>query len=90
MSNRKPSGPRIPGSQHLNKKSYEREVQRQALSAFTRNPYGREIYRWWTRWRTGALLRPRYVIGAIIALVGFLAMTCVGCFGAVGVWLGLQ
>ncbi|TVQ87063.1 MAG: hypothetical protein EA397_19115 [Deltaproteobacteria bacterium] len=90
MSPSKKRGPRVPGSQHLSKQAYQREIERQALSSFTRNPFGREVYRWYTRWRTGALLRPRYVIGAIVAVMGFLAMACMGCFGAVGVWIGLQ
>lgn len=88
----KTAGPkgRIPGSQHLNKNAFQREIQRQALSNFTRNPVGREIYRFWTRWRSGSFLRPRYVIGAVVGLVGMLGVGCLGCLGVVGAALGLR
>lgn len=83
-------GPKIPGSKHLSANAYQREARRQAESMLVRHPVGREVYRWWTRWKTGALLRPRYVIGALVGLVGLLGVGCTGCVGLLGVALGLR
>lgn len=81
---------RIPGSEHLSANAYQREARRQVESMVVRHPIGREVYRWWTRWKTGALLRPRYVIGAVVGLVGLFGAGCVGCFGLIGAILGLR
>jgi len=81
---------RVPGSEHLSASAYQREARRQVESTIVRHPVGREIYRWWTRYKTGALLRPRYVIGAVVALIGMLGVGCVGCLGLVSALLGLR
>jgi len=83
-------GPNIPGSKHVSASAYQRELRRQAESSLVRHPVGREVYRWWTRWKTGALLRPRYVIGAIVGLVGLFGVGCTGCVGFIGIALGLR
>lgn len=81
---------RVPGSEHLSGSAYQREARRQVESAIVRHPIGREAYRWWTRYKTGALLRPRYVIGAVVGLVGMLGFGCMGCLGLFGALLGLR
>lgn len=87
---RRPGGG-IPGAQHLNANAYAREAKRQASTAFiTQLPYGREIYRWWTRYRSGAMFRPRYVIGAIAGVLAFFGLGCVSCFGLIAALLGLR
>jgi hypothetical protein len=78
------------GSQHLNQGAFAREARRQVESTLVTLPMGREIYRFWTRFSSGALFRPRYIIGAIVALVALFGAGCVSCAGIVAAAIGLR
>jgi hypothetical protein len=80
----------VPGAQNLSGNAFAREARRQAEASLITTPYGREAYRWWTRFRSGALMRPRYIIGAVVAVLGFFGLGCFTCFGAVAAWMGLR
>lgn len=80
----------IPGAQHLNQGAFAREAKRQIESTLVTMPMGREVYRFWTRARSGALLRPRNLIAAGTGLLAFMGMGCLGCFGFIAVILGLR
>lgn len=81
---------RIPGSQHLNSNAFAREARRQVESSLVTTPIGREVYRYWTRFRSGAMLRPRYIIGAVIGIVVVMGGGCLTCLSSVAVWLGFR
>ena len=70
--------------------AFAREARRQVESSLITTPYGREIYRFWTRFRSGSFMRPRYIIGAVGGLLFLVGTGCVGCVGAIGTYLGLQ
>ncbi|MFK7931456.1 MAG: hypothetical protein AB8H79_24975 [Myxococcota bacterium] len=89
-SQRPKPGARVPGSQHLSTDAFTKEARRQIESTLVTMPMGREIYRFWSRAKTGVLFRPRNLIAGGVALVGFFGVGCMGCFGMVGLWLGLR
>jgi hypothetical protein len=74
----------------LNPDRLKREAQRQAEAAWVRTPLGREVYRWTSRWRSGALTRPRVIIGAVGSLVVLIAFGCLTCGGVIAAWVGLR
>lgn len=70
--------------------AFTREIWRQVESTLVTMPYGRDIYRFMTRFRTGALFRPRNLIAAAVALIGMFGFGCVSCCGAIGGLFALQ
>jgi hypothetical protein len=85
----RPGGPKIAGSQHFTQDRWTREIYRQVELFLVTLPGGREIYRAWTYYKTGALFRPRYIIGAVVGLFGLFGVGCLSCFGAIGAFFGL-
>ena len=83
-------GGRVPGSQHLSGNAFSREIWRQLESTLVTLPYGRDIYRFLHRFRSGALFRPRNVIAMGVAAVGLIGFGCVSCFGLIGTALALR
>lgn len=81
---------RIPGAQHLNSNAFAREARRQVESTLVTTPMGREAYRFWTRFRSGAMLRPRYIIGAVLGVLVLTGGGCLSCLSGLAVYLGLR
>lgn len=77
-------GPSIPGASNLTGNAFSREIWRQLESTLVTLPYGRDIYRFVHRFRTGALFRPRNLIAMGVGLIGLFGFGCVSCFGAIG------
>jgi hypothetical protein len=65
------------------------EVQRQAFARVVAKTPLADYYGLMYRARSGTLLQPRYIITAVIGLVGVLGAGLVSCLGIIGAWLGL-
>jgi len=71
-------------------KGMQNEVLRQIRSRIGTTSWGRFISQNTLRLRGGTFFQPRYVIGAVVAVGGFLVLGCGGILAAVGAWFGLS